>query len=215
MENLENFIDELASPTPTPGGGGAAALSAAMGSALLEMVAGLTHSRRKYAGVKDEVESIQAQALKLREEFIQLVEDDAYVYKRVITVLQYQTDNNDKTVLQAIEDALIGAAQVPLQVCQLSLEMAKLGERLADIGLEHAAPDAAAACNLAEAAAHISKLNIMTNLRNVENAKLKTSWKNKSTRMVAEISEIAARTRAKIEEKVSAPSTPSRRRRRK
>lgn len=211
---MESFLDGLAAATPTPGGGGAAAMAAAMGSALIKMVAGLTHARRKYADVKEEVGEIIAKAEKLRAELIQLVEDDAYVYERVITVLQHRTDRNDKTVIKAIEDALIGAAQVPLNVAQLSLEVAQLGERLASIGLAHAAADAAAACQVAEAAAHISRLNILTNLREVENDKLKTSWQNKSKRIVDEVSAIAARTRLKVEEGLLAPPSPPKRRRR-
>ncbi len=41
-ETIGKFLDELASDAPTPGGGGAAALSGAMGAALVSMVCNLT-----------------------------------------------------------------------------------------------------------------------------------------------------------------------------
>lgn len=37
-ETIETFLDGLASSAPTPGGGGAAAISGAMGAALVSMV---------------------------------------------------------------------------------------------------------------------------------------------------------------------------------
>ena len=41
-ETIQGFLDGLASSAPTPGGGGAAAISGAMGAALLSMVCNLT-----------------------------------------------------------------------------------------------------------------------------------------------------------------------------
>ena len=45
-ETIGKFLDDLASEAPTPGGGGAAALSGALGAALVSMVCNLTIGRR-------------------------------------------------------------------------------------------------------------------------------------------------------------------------
>src|SRR5262245_10689914 len=61
-ENGPSFIEELAAPTPTPGGGSAAAYAAAMGAALVAMVAGLTIGKKKYANVEAAMQAIRVMA---------------------------------------------------------------------------------------------------------------------------------------------------------
>ena len=47
--DINDFLEELASNSPTPGGGGASSLAGAVGVALLSMVANLTTGKKKYA----------------------------------------------------------------------------------------------------------------------------------------------------------------------
>lgn len=218
MKEIDQFLTDLAAPTPTPGGGGAAALCGALGGALAQMVAGLSLGRRKYAEHFDELEGILAQAQGLQEDFKQAVVDDAHVYKRVITVLSFQNDKNERATTQAIEDALIGAAQVPLTVIQLSAKLAEIAERLIEIGLEHARADAAGALFIAQSVSKLSLLNIRANMREVNDSKLKTSWINKGSRLVKKINEAAERVEEKLSAELSVPrseSQPRKRRRRK
>ena len=214
MDDQSPFIEELAAATPTPGGGGAAGHAGMLAAALAQMVARLSLGRRKYADHFPELEEILEKAKGLQAEFEQAVKDDAHVYKRVITVLSYQNDKNEKATTQAIEDALIGAAQVPLSVIQLSEQLTKIAERLVEIGLEHAQADAAAAIFLAQGISKTSLLNIKANMREVSDKKLKTSWVNKGTRLVKEINLIADRVEAKLSESLSQPRSASSNRRR-
>ena len=62
--SLAEFLDALASDAPTPGGGTAAAVAAAMGAALAEMVAALTLSKEKYAASHEAVRPIAEAARK-------------------------------------------------------------------------------------------------------------------------------------------------------
>ncbi len=45
-KKVNNFLNELASSSPTPGGGSVAALAGALGAALLSMVGNLTLGKR-------------------------------------------------------------------------------------------------------------------------------------------------------------------------
>ena len=49
--SCEEFTEKLGSKAPVPGGGGAAALTAAVGTALGVMVCDLTVGKKKYAAV--------------------------------------------------------------------------------------------------------------------------------------------------------------------
>ena len=66
VPDLDTFLDDLSSPAPVPGGGSAAALSAAMGAALLAMVCNLTIGRKRYADVQAEGDPSPVATLKLR-----------------------------------------------------------------------------------------------------------------------------------------------------
>ena len=205
MHDISRFIDRLAEATPTPGGGGAAGLTGALAAALTQMVASLTVGRRKYQSHHPELAELVERSKRLTSELLQAIEDDAHVYKRVITVLSHRTADNETSVTQAIEDALVGAAQVPLSVVQLCGEVAEVAERLVEIGLEHAQADAAAALFLAHGAARTSLLNIKANMREVNDPKLKTSWINKGSRIVKRIGEAAARVEGKLSEEFGTP----------
>ena len=47
--NIKDFLDDLASKSPTPGGGSAAALCGAVAASLVSMVCNLTMGKKKYA----------------------------------------------------------------------------------------------------------------------------------------------------------------------
>ena len=55
---VSQFLTELASSAPAPGGGSVAALSGALGAALVSMVCNLTVGKKKYADVQEEIKAI-------------------------------------------------------------------------------------------------------------------------------------------------------------
>ncbi|PPC86357.1 MAG: methenyltetrahydrofolate cyclohydrolase, partial [Methylocystis sp.] len=75
-DTIGKFLDELASDAPTPGGGGAAALSGAMGAALVSMVCNLTIGKKNYEAVSADLQVTLAKAEKLRAELTAGVDED-------------------------------------------------------------------------------------------------------------------------------------------
>ncbi len=55
---LRHFMDKLASKSPEPGGGSVAALTGALGAALVSMVCNLTLGKEKYKDVQPRVEAL-------------------------------------------------------------------------------------------------------------------------------------------------------------
>src|SRR4030095_11618360 len=78
--SLEQFLDELASPSPAPGGGSAAAYAGGLGAALVAMVARLTIGRKNYLDVSPQFEAILPRAEELRHELFELLGQDADAY---------------------------------------------------------------------------------------------------------------------------------------
>ena len=82
-QDVTEFLDALASSAPAPGGGSVAALSGAMGAALVSMVCNLTLGKKKYADVQDDITALVAQSEALRHELADLLEADVEAFTGV------------------------------------------------------------------------------------------------------------------------------------
>ena len=63
---INEFTEELSSSKATPGGGGASALAGALSASLGSMVGNLTVNKKKYAHVKEQIESCLEKSESLR-----------------------------------------------------------------------------------------------------------------------------------------------------
>ena len=80
-KSCKEFVEVLASKAPVPGGGGASALTGALAAALANMVGSLTVGKKKYAAVEEEMIELQRKMTKIQNDFLQLIERDAEVFK--------------------------------------------------------------------------------------------------------------------------------------
>jgi len=71
------WLEALASDAPAPGGGAAAAMQAAVGAALIEMVCNLTIGKPAYAAHDTTMRTALAEATSLRIRSLHLAEQDA------------------------------------------------------------------------------------------------------------------------------------------
>ena len=114
----ESFLEEVAASTPTPGGGSVAALAGALAAALTSMVCNLTLSQQADTSVPQGPKSVLEEAEALRQELADLVEGDAKAYRQVLEAYGLpKTSMAEKEARsEAIQQALEGAARVPLRV---------------------------------------------------------------------------------------------------
>lgn len=165
------FTDAVASAAPTPGGGSVAAHVGALAAALVEMVAGLTIGRPRYAAAEAELRDVQERARTLRRELEQLVARDAESYAAVAAAyrLPRGTDDERGARTTAIEAALIGASEVPLETARAAAAILPLAAAAAERGNQNARSDALVAQLLATAAVRAAALNIETNVTALPN----------------------------------------------
>ena len=166
-----DFIENLASSTPTPGGGSAAAFSGAMGAALVSMVAGLTIGKKKYADAEPEMKDIRKHAEGLRVELMQTVEDDAIAFEAVMGALKLPKDSESQLAARtaALEIATLNAAHVPLHVSKNAVKAMALAVRCAEIGNLNAISDAASGVAMSRAALTAAGYNIRINVNSLPN----------------------------------------------
>jgi glutamate formiminotransferase/formiminotetrahydrofolate cyclodeaminase len=163
---LDGWIDSLAGAEPTPGGGSAAALAGALAAALAAMVGRLTSSRKAYAKVAPEFTALTEEAERLRLELRRLVDEDAAAYDAVMAAYQLPkgTGTEVKARQEAIDRALLTAAEVPLRTARAAARVAELARRAAQAGNQNAVADAGVAALLARAALTGARYNVEINV---------------------------------------------------
>ncbi len=175
-KKVSNFLDELASNSPTPGGGSVAALAGALGAALISMVGNLTVGKKKYEDVEEDIKKIIGSSEKLRYELSQLIEEDVKVFNNFMATYKMprETEDEKKMRTEKIQEALIEAARVPLRVAYKCMEILSLSKEVAEKGNVNLVSDAGVAALMAEAALESAILNVKINLKMIKDEKVRT-----------------------------------------
>ena len=166
-KNIDKFLAELASSTPTPGGGGAAALCGALGIALGNMVGNLTQGKKKYADVQEDIAELNAKAEALRAGFVALVDADAEAFAPLSRA--YSIPKDDPARDEIMEPALLKAAEAPLEIMRKCAEALELISGYAAKGSALAISDAGCAAALCGAAMEAAALNVKINTKSMKN----------------------------------------------
>ncbi len=190
-----SFLDELAAGTAAPGGGSAAAYGAAMGAALVAMVARLTVGRKKYADVEARMDAIIVEADGLRAALAQGVQRDAQAYGAVLAALRLpkETDEQQAARAAAIESATKHAAEVPLDAARMSTRVIELAAEVAELGNSNAVSDAGSAGALAGAALHAAGLNVKINATGIQDQAAAQGWQQALDEFAARAQQATAR----------------------
>ncbi len=175
-KKVSNFLDGLASNSPTPGGGSVAALTGALGAALISMVGNLTIGKKKYEDVEEDIKKIIGSSEKLRYELSQLIEEDVKVFNNFMATYKMprETEDEKKMRTEKIQEALIEAAKIPLRVAYKCLDIMILSQEAAEKGNINVISDAGVAVLMAEAALESAILNVKINLRKIKDEKIRT-----------------------------------------
>jgi glutamate formiminotransferase/formiminotetrahydrofolate cyclodeaminase len=175
-KKINNFLDELASNSPTPGGGSVAALAGALGAALVSMVGNLTIGKKKYEDVEEDIKKIISSSEKLRYELSQLIEEDVKVFNNFMATYKMPKETEDEKKIRAekIQESLIEAAKVPLKVAYKCLDILYLSKEVAEKGNINVVSDGGVAVLMAEAALESAIINVKINLRMIKDEKVRT-----------------------------------------
>ncbi len=170
---VTEFVDELASDSPAPGGGSVSALASAMAAGLTNMVGVLTYSKKGYKDNWDEIEVLSNQAQNLKDTFLFLVDEDTRSFNNVMAAMRLPKKSSEQQAvrLQALQEATIYSAEVPLRVMRHSFEIMKLAGRMAEIGNQNSLSDAGVAVLQARAGLEGAALNVLINVPGIDDKK--------------------------------------------
>lgn len=202
-QSLSGFVSGVASSAPVPGGGSVAAHVGALAAALVQMVAGLTAGKKKYASVDAEMRALALDAAALVTQLSALVARDAAAFADVATAYKMPNEPADAAARrsEAVTKALLGAAQIPLETARACARAAELAVVVAQKGNTNAASDAGVAALLAEAGCRGAVLNVRINVSSLDDKSLGAGLLEEAKQLVAQTSE-RARTAMNAVEKV-------------
>jgi formiminotetrahydrofolate cyclodeaminase len=151
---LSELLDEVSSPEPMPGAGYCAAVTLEMAAGLVAMTARV--SRAEWG----EARGAAAQATTLRERIAPLAERNVDAYREAVGMLGGEESGGN----EPLRDALARAADVPLQIAEVAVDVAALAAVVAERGEQALRADAVSAALLAEAAARAAATLVEVNL---------------------------------------------------
>lgn len=159
---LADFVDRVATLSPTPGGGSVAATVGALSAALAAMVTGLTWPKTRDEAMVE----VGSRAQDLKAWFLDAADRDTAAFEALMNAyrLPKATEDERQARQEAIDAATFGAARVPLEVLERCVEALDLCEVAATDGIETAVTDAGVGAACALAAAEGASLNVRINL---------------------------------------------------
>ncbi len=164
---IEEFTEVLASKSAIPGGGGASALTAALGIALGSMVGNLTVGKKKYKDVEEEIRRQMQQAEVLQRELLLFIDKDAEAFEPLSKAygLPKETEEQLEYRNKVMEEALLKASLVPLQIMETVLEAIAVLEVMAEKGSRIAVSDAGVGVQFCRAALLGASMNVFINTK--------------------------------------------------
>ena len=197
---IDRFLTELSSDAPTPGGGSVAALSGAMAASLVSMVCNLAIGKEKFAQHEQEIEAILKEALNLRQELMNAVDEDIQAYKAVVGCyrLPKSTQEEKSRRKEQLQTALKQANEVPYRTAESCYRVLELNRRLPQIGNPNAVSDVAVSAQLAEAALQSALYNVDINCNYIKDDSYVQDYRKKRNAL----SERAVITRKDVIEEV-------------
>lgn len=152
---LQDYLDKLSAHTPVPGGGSAAALTAALGVALLSMVARYSLKKPASRSHQDKIRQILQKCEGIRRRLLTMVDRDARAYLKVVATRQ--------AALPVKTKALREARDVPREVARLCYAAIQLTPYLVKKGNVHLLSDVEVAVELLLAGFTSAMINVSVN----------------------------------------------------
>ena len=161
----------MSSASPTPGGGNVAAMCGALAASLGTMVCNLTIGKKKYADVEQEMVGLKEKLENYRQKFFELGEKDNLAFNKVMEAFKLPkgTDSEIELRSKEIEEATLGAADIPTQVMQAAREMIPLIKTVIEKGNKNSISDAGVASALIDVTSKSAYLNVIINCNALNN----------------------------------------------
>ena len=171
QEQLKKYLEDLASSKPAPGGGSASALVGALAASLTCMVVNFTVGRERFREFEEEMKKILQEAEKIKDALLKLVDEDVEAYASYVQAknLPKNTPEEKEKRRKAIEEAMITATRIPLNIMEKDLRILELDRSLLGRSNPYLLSDIKVSAELACASLNSAYFNVKINLPYLRN----------------------------------------------
>ncbi len=163
--SADSYAQHLAAKEPIPGGGSAAAYVGALAVSLASMAGVYAQGKPAYAQHEDDLAKYIARAGALRQDFMELMDEDSRQFLLVSSAFSVPKDDPNRA--EIVEDALKEAAQPPLKVMRKVCESIELLEEMLIKGSRMLLSDVGCGAALARGALIAASHTLFVNTRSM------------------------------------------------
>jgi formiminotetrahydrofolate cyclodeaminase len=171
---LNDYLESISSKAPTPGGGNVSAFSGVLAASLSIMVCNLTIGKKKYVDVESEMIEIKNDLENLKNRFSELADEDNKAFDKVMEAFKLPKETDEEKLERAskIDEATLGAAEVPSEVVNVCKQILPNIKTIVIKGNQNSLSDAGVAASLVNTAAEGAFLNVLINCTSLSNQTL-------------------------------------------
>jgi formiminotetrahydrofolate cyclodeaminase len=190
--SVNDFIQEVDSCSPAPGGGSVSALASTLGASLLRMVGHLTISKKKFLALPAETQTefklALEQLLLIKVQLTDLIDADTASFNQIMCAYQLPKEKPEELVIrnQKIQEATLGAIQVPLAVANLSLKALQSIAPLLKNGNKNALSDLGVGALMLFSGLEGAILNVEINLGGLDDRTIAESCQQMGARLITD-----------------------------
>lgn len=200
--DLNTYIADVASSKSAPGGGSVIPLTGALGTALGCMVLEITKEKVKDADL-DRIDHILSQGHAYIDQLKDLSQKDAEVTGKMFAqyALPRETEEEKARRTAAIQEALLGATEVPLQVMETSLKAMRLLEEIAEIGRKSVLADVEVGVQHLYTALQCAKYNVLENVNLIKDEEKAQAYQDRADQALQGSEEVKAAVLAAVDDR--------------
>lgn len=202
---VKGFADETARESPAPGGGSVSAYMGALGASLGTMVANLSSHKPGWDERWDEFSHWAEYGMEVESELLRLVDEDTEAFNRIMSAfgMPKGTDEEKRLRSEAIQQATLFAARVPLETMKASLKVFDLCREMVDKGNPNSVSDAGVGALAARSAVIGAGMNVKINASSLKDREMAQSLITEANAIIAEAVAAEEEIIRKVEEKIT------------
>lgn len=202
---VKGFADETARESPAPGGGSVSAYMGALGASLGTMVANLSSHKPGWDERWDEFSHWAEYGMEVESELLRLVDEDTEAFNRIMSAfgMPKGTEEEKRLRSEAIQQATLFAARVPLETMKASLKVFDLCREMVDKGNPNSVSDAGVGALAARSAVIGAGMNVKINASSLKDREMAQSLITEANAIIAEAVAAEEEIIRKVEEKIT------------
>jgi len=201
---VTEFIDEVSRESPAPGGGSIAALAGALGVSLSSMVSNLTANKRGSEDIDNILNEAAEKCQDIKFKLVKAIDDDTNAFNQYMDAMRMpkKTDDDKKKRMEAMQNGLKTAVQIPYNTALLSYEGISIAATVAKHGNPNSITDVGVGAQSAYTGVLGGIYNVLINLKDIKDENFVKEMRSKcdqlKTEALKELNEVLGYVESKL-----------------